>query len=94
MASAKQIAWRKKFAKMSKAGKFKKSTKRRDQFGKIKKIQRDETDIGQFKTGKLSKAQAEKWWKSLSKDEKASFLQKNWWENLSEKDKEWEYRHN
>ena len=27
MASAKQIAWRKKFAKMSKAGKFKKSKK-------------------------------------------------------------------
>ena len=26
MASAKQIAWRKKFARMSKAGKFKKST--------------------------------------------------------------------
>ena len=27
MASAKQIAWRKKFARMSKAGKFKKSKK-------------------------------------------------------------------
>jgi len=27
MASAKQIAWRKKFAKMAKSGKFKKSTK-------------------------------------------------------------------
>jgi len=27
MASAKQIAWRKKFARMSKAGKFKKSNK-------------------------------------------------------------------
>jgi len=34
MASAKQIAWRKKFARMSKAGKFKKKKKR----GKTKGI--------------------------------------------------------
>ena len=32
MASAKQIAWRKKFARMSKAGKFKKSKKKSSSF--------------------------------------------------------------
>ena len=35
MASAKQIAWRKKFARMSKAGKFKKSKKTKKKVGKL-----------------------------------------------------------
>ena len=37
MASAKQIAWRKKFARMSKAGKFKKAKKSNPKKSKVKK---------------------------------------------------------
>jgi len=42
MASAKQIAWRKKFARMAKSGKFKKSSKQKKPY---RKFQVPESDI-------------------------------------------------
>ena len=39
MASAKQIAWRKKFAKMAKSGKFKKSKKKKSKSTNVKRLE-------------------------------------------------------
>ena len=46
MASAKQIAWRKKFARMSKAGKFKKSKKSKSSKPKTKRMKANPHQAG------------------------------------------------
>jgi len=71
MASAKQIAWRKKFAKMAKAGKFK---KKKSEFMSKSNVISDSvmlkaTDEGfQIPSG---------WWR-LTKKQKLGFLKKFW----------------
>ena len=71
MASAKQIAWRKKFARMSKAGKFK---KKKSEFMSKSNVISDSvmlkaTDGGfQIPSG---------WWR-LTKKQKLGFLKKFW----------------
>ena len=63
MASKKQLAWRKKFAKMAKAGKFKKKTSKSEKRKAIKKriksrekIYHDEKKGWQFGTRPKAKA--------------------------------------
>ena len=102
MASAKQIAWRKKFARMSKAGKFRKAKKRKQpnvgshyvETQTRKEIRKDTiipTKASRIRTAKGYQDFDKHWMKKMSQDQKTAEIEKDVRQHMKWKDAKRKY---